>query len=764
MNSNSPAPSSRERSLDRLFRSVLAVAALWVLTAATIISFCRIFQGWDYLLSFFIMATVAHGAAFGLRQLKISFVSSLAATTLVVYATTSYLLLRNTLTFGLPLSSTWSVGWERVLDSWTQLGDVVPPLAEHSGFGIVSLISVGLAAFLADSFAFRFAGHVEALVPTAVIFVVLAAVGVDRNRSSVAAFWVGAAIVALSILRLHRTSAGNGAHHGGRTVFTPVRSMALVTFMAVTTSLIAMAVGPRLPGAGEEALLSSGRGVAGPRLEPLVDVRGRLTDPGNSVLFSVVAEFGSYWRMTSLPTFDGRKWTVSQDRLNTAGGNLADTDFVSDVGVATSDHIQLFTIENLSGSFAPVADRPVQLRSASRSLFYEPETGTLLVGQDGLRAKDQYEILSTTLVPSVDSLIGSTSKSPPDAEYLEVPASPEIFALREIVDEIISGTTGNYERLLALQSYFRDNFEYSLEVPPSTSSDATLEFLLRKSGYCEQFSSTFALFARLIGLPSRVAIGFTPGEAAPLGTSGVETYTVRSQHAHAWPEIWFDEIGWVLFEPTPGRGAPMADYTNVAPEQDETPAGAAPTTTTTTPTITSTIAATDQSAPTTSIDPIGGSTSGVDDDSGHRTGLTILGIVVFLIAVWLLALRRVVEYAVERREPKSLLRLWRIAVFQFECAHGKVPAPLSVREIGAMMIGSGWSESATIHRITQTLDRFLFRSSQSPDDYSSDYALLAEFIKQQQKHLPRRTLFASRIRPTLAWKLAGGVSGKSSTR
>jgi transglutaminase-like putative cysteine protease len=172
--------------------------------------------------------------------------------------------------------------------------------------------------------------------------------------------------------------------------------------------------------------------------------------------------------------------------------------------------MQLFTIQSLAGTFAPAADRPTQLRSATRSLFFEPESGTLLVSKEGLKYNDNYQIVSTVIVPSADALRISSSSSPPDAQYLELPQIQELSQIQQVVDQIIQGSTGNYEKLLAMQSYFRNNFVYSLDVPASTSGDATIDFLTRKSGYCEQFSSAFALFARLIGIPSRVAIGFTP--------------------------------------------------------------------------------------------------------------------------------------------------------------------------------------------------------------------------------------------------------------
>jgi transglutaminase-like putative cysteine protease len=89
------------------------------------------------------------------------------------------------------------------------------------------------------------------------------------------------------------------------------------------------------------------------------------------------------------------------------------------------------------------------------------------------------------------------------------------------------------------------------------------EFLSQRRGYCEQFAGTYAAFARVLGLPSRVAIGFTPGERRDDGR-----YYVQGKHAHAWPEIYFEGVGWVPFEPTPGRGVAGAEqYTGVAADQ-----------------------------------------------------------------------------------------------------------------------------------------------------------------------------------------------------
>jgi hypothetical protein len=166
----------------------------------------------------------------------------------------------------------------------------------------------------------------------------------------------------------------------------------------------------------------------------------------------------------------------------------------------------------------------------------------------------------------VEALRSATVSDVPDEIYLELPGDfpPDV---RDQALEVTAGATTAYDQARALQDWFRTEFEYSLEVPAGHSSSAIEAFLQRRAGYCEQFAGTMAAMARAVGLPARVAVGFTPGALDETGS-----YRVTGRQAHAWPEIWFDEYGWVPFEPTPGRGAPgMESITGVAPQQDAPP-------------------------------------------------------------------------------------------------------------------------------------------------------------------------------------------------
>jgi hypothetical protein len=103
-----------------------------------------------------------------------------------------------------------------------------------------------------------------------------------------------------------------------------------------------------------------------------------------------------------------------------------------------------------------------------------------------------------------------------------------------------------------------------VRVPPGHSTNDILRFLTEtKAGFCEQFAGSMAVLLRALGIPTRVAVGFTAG----VYDSRAGVWRVTSQDAHAWVEVLFPGFGWLAFEPTPGRTNPVASYTNPPPSQ-----------------------------------------------------------------------------------------------------------------------------------------------------------------------------------------------------
>jgi hypothetical protein len=181
-------------------------------------------------------------------------------------------------------------------------------------------------------------------------------------------------------------------------------------------------------------------------------------------------------------------------------------------------------------------------------------------------------------------LEAATGEIPGDIAATDLQLPPELSdRVRGEAARVVAGKATAYDKALALQDYFRDGtFQYNLNVPAGHSDSAIERFLFEtKAGFCEQFAGTYAAMARAVGLPARVAVGFTPGEQDPIKP---EMYHVKGEHAHAWPEVYIAGQGWVAFEPTPGRGAPGAEgYTHIPEEQSS---GAGGITTTLVPTST----------------------------------------------------------------------------------------------------------------------------------------------------------------------------------
>ncbi|HWL32333.1 MAG TPA: transglutaminase-like domain-containing protein, partial [Gaiellaceae bacterium] len=114
-----------------------------------------------------------------------------------------------------------------------------------------------------------------------------------------------------------------------------------------------------------------------------------------------------------------------------------------------------------------------------------------------------------------------------------------------------------YGAVVAIETWLRSTggFAYD-ESPPATGGVPPLAHFAAdgKRGYCQHFAGTMALMLRMLGVPARVAAGFTSGTYEDGG------WTVTDHNAHAWVEVWFPGYGWLAFDPTPGRGSLTASY------------------------------------------------------------------------------------------------------------------------------------------------------------------------------------------------------------
>ena len=271
----------------------------------------------------------------------------------------------------------------------------------------------------------------------------------------------------------------------------------------------------------------------------------------------MTAQEPSYWRLTALETFDGTSFGPSGS-YRKAGRSLPEGTPVDAPARRLDQHVH---ISGLASDWLPVAYRPFTLRGVKRAAF-DDETSSLLAATQTVPGVD-YDVSSSLATLDGSRLAVSVAlDTPPAKSQLERDLRlPSVFprAVSALARDLTAQSATPFEKARALQDYFRTNFTYDLAVPAPQQPKNLADFVLNgKRGYCEQFSTSFAAMARSIGIPARVAVGFTPGELV----DGV--FRVSGRDAHAWPEVYLDRFGWVAFEPTPGRAIPAGEaYTGV---------------------------------------------------------------------------------------------------------------------------------------------------------------------------------------------------------
>ena len=133
--------------------------------------------------------------------------------------------------------------------------------------------------------------------------------------------------------------------------------------------------------------------------------------------------------------------------------------------------------------------------------------------------------------------------------------------------EITAGADNPYDKARAVEQFLQTGGDFRYEtrdVPvPEENQDFVDQFLFdTKRGYCNHFSSAMVVLLRAADVPARWVKGFAPGETE--WEDDRYRVTVRNADAHSWVEVYFNGIGWIPFEPTPG-------FTNPTPiEREET--------------------------------------------------------------------------------------------------------------------------------------------------------------------------------------------------
>jgi transglutaminase-like putative cysteine protease len=306
---------------------------------------------------------------------------------------------------------------------------------------------------------------------------------------------------------------------------------------------------------GEGGLGGSGPVIGSGNVDPLVSLVPQLITQTEEELFVVDSTEPSYWRLYTLNKFDGESWTDGSPVTENVGSNGTIPMITPDPNPGRSVTAR-FTVSGLRSVGMPLVGSPITVTPDSPvQLTVDTITGDLKY-EEGVEEGFAYNVIS--IVPEAtfrvlrDTPVGGTS-----AEiYFETP--PLSAEVRELVEEWTDGARTPFQELRLLQDRLR-GFNYSLDVDEPMSTDYLEEFLLRtRTGYCQQFATAFAVLARHLGYPARVQVGFLPGST---DLAQPNRYAVNGSDTHAWPEVHFEGLGWVPFEPTPRDGTAPPDYT-----------------------------------------------------------------------------------------------------------------------------------------------------------------------------------------------------------
>jgi len=433
--------------------------------------------------------------------------------------------------------------------------------------------------------------------------------------------WVVAALLA----HLARLAAAGGRRPGRSTLAVAVAAVAVAGLVTAALPPVRTPVG----GPGTGTGLATG-------VNPIVDLGDDLRRgaPVTVLTYRSTDPDGQYLKLVDLVDFSGERWSpadvepdpdASLDALPPAPG-VAE-------GTTRREVTTEVEVGALRSPWLPLPVPPTEVTGLDDDWVPVEDSGVTVRSERGGTAGLEYEVRSDPVDPTPSQVVATLGADETDmGAWLSTDGVPEGVAA--LAAEVTASSANPFDAAVALQDFFREgDFRYSEDTPVEQGYDGSgldvLEtFLEVRRGYCVHFASAMAVMARTLGIPSRVAVGFLPGSSSGVGED--VTWSVSSDDLHTWPELWFDGLGWVPFEPTVGLGAPQEFLQETGVEPTDVPSPEESDAASEGPSQEPSAAAT-SAAPT---DPADGSASGVagDDAPGPPLGGLLAVLLVLLLA------------------------------------------------------------------------------------------------------------------------------------
>ncbi|HEY7003753.1 MAG TPA: transglutaminaseTgpA domain-containing protein [Gaiellaceae bacterium] len=310
-----------------------------------------------------------------------------------------------------------------------------------------------------------------------------------------------------------------------------------------------------------------------------------------------------YWRATTLDDYNGSGWQEALNLSTQTSSDEIDSGTAALLPPAARDPAnqvkQDVTVEALSDNHLIASAQPIRWDPPSDATF-QAEDGDVVVLSRSLQRDQHYTVSSYVPKPTERQLASAGTNYPPAImRYLEVIQTAQVpkfgtpdrdtlmkvffdarfeddrlmqanRPLYDVARQVVGDVNSPYVAAVALEAWFRKaslgGFVYDEQPPVAPPGVPPLvEFVTHtKQGYCQHFAGAMALMLRYLGIPARVAAGFTSGSY----DSDKHERTVTDHDAHDWVEVYFPGWGWIPFDPTPSRGTLDAPYSSTSPQFD----------------------------------------------------------------------------------------------------------------------------------------------------------------------------------------------------
>jgi transglutaminase-like putative cysteine protease len=560
------------RELEEAPRShrLIQVGAVAAVTSAAAIAFGRVFTGHTTMWKLVLIGLISIGLAAALERRSPLLAALVSAAGLLW--TLGIIVFPDTLWYGLPLGSTVHAIGEALGRVGHQADVQVAPTPPLRPLFMAAATAVWTAAFSTHALAIRSGSPLLASAPPAALVAFAGIVLEDGPRPGYAVlFLLGilALLFADGLRRVRQWGPVRPWTSGLADVRRRVVSSSTTRGarrVALTVVGVALLLPGLLPGLNGKPILKLGSSGDNAAINPLVAVSSSLKLRSAVPLFTVKVpqEDGTYWRWLSLDRFDGDQWTVpdidvKHGRQFGPNASLPLTVATLPGGTPTTNVEASVSIIHTPGKWLPMPYEPFSLTAPGASIRFDPSHTTAVLDRD-LDPGFTYQVISRVVSPTYVELNQRFDYSAPQYRRdVELPGNlpTDIRQLaRAIVRRAHAQTT--LEQAFAVQNYLTDPlvFQYDQSVTLGGGNDALKKFLFdTHKGFCQQFASAMAVLMRALGIPARVAVGYTTGTYDP----GIEAYEVTTANAHSWVEVEFPGYGWVPFEPTPTRANPVTE-------------------------------------------------------------------------------------------------------------------------------------------------------------------------------------------------------------